>query len=62
MRGKADEAAFPRIVLAAIGYFRKTYETLTMRREGEAGYTELSPGGSVPFKTLAPAQTNYLWV
>ena len=48
MRGKAASSAFPRVVLAAIGYFCKTYETLTMRWEGEAGYTELFPGGEHP--------------
>ena len=34
MRGKAASFAFPRVFLAAIGYFRKTYETLTMRWDG----------------------------
>lgn len=48
MRGKAALSAFPRVFLAAIGYFRKTYETLTMRWEGKTGYTELSPGGEHP--------------
>lgn len=43
MRGKADEAAFPRIVLAAIGYFRKTYETL----DSETG------GGGRVYRTLS---------
>ena len=48
MRGKTASFAFPRVFLAAIGYFCKTYETLTMRWEGEAGRTELSPGGERP--------------
>lgn len=49
MPGEGSLSAFPRVFLAAIGYFRKTYETLTMRWEGgEAGYTELSPGGERP--------------
>lgn len=61
MRGKADKAAFPRVFLAATGYFRKTYETLDSEM-GERQDTQ-SPlkVGSVPFKILALAQTNYLW-
>jgi len=34
MRGKAALSAFPRVFFAAIGYFRKAYETLTMGWEG----------------------------
>lgn len=48
MRGKAASFAFPRVFLAAIGYFCKTYETLTMRWEGEAGRTEPAQGGERP--------------
>ncbi len=57
MRGKAALSAFPRVVLAAIGYFCKTYETLTMRWDGRQDAQNSLKGN----KNLAPAQTNYLW-
>ena len=61
MRGKAALSAFPRVVLAAIGYFCKTYETLTMRWDGRQDTQNPLKGGGVPLKILALAQTNYLW-
>gem|GEM_PF-642771 len=43
MRGKAVSFAFPRVFLAATGYFRKTYETLD---------SEMGGGGRI-YRTLS---------
>ena len=48
MRGKAALSAFPRVVLAAIGYFCKTYETLTMRWDGRQDTQNPLKGGGRP--------------
>ncbi|ERT66077.1 hypothetical protein HMPREF0742_01447 [Rothia aeria F0184] len=48
MRGKAALSAFSRVFLAAIGYFCKTYETLTMGWEGGRTHRTYSRRGMNP--------------
>lgn len=57
MRGKAASFAFPRVFLAAIGYFCNSDNEMGGRQDAQNPLK----AGSVPFKILAPAQTNYLW-